>query len=108
MPRLQLSKTTKIVGLLISMVLIIGSILLLYSKTIPKLSVTIYRFSALKSEIIYFTRKNNKPPDSLSDLAFQGFDRSILTDAWKQPIEYRLNTNYEVTLRSYGPRQLKS
>ena len=107
MPPLPLPRSTKITALVVSMGLIIVVVSLFYSKTIPKASVTIYRFSALKSEIIHFSRKNDKPPDSLSELTLHAFDRSILTDAWNQPITYNVDTNFQVTLRSYGPRHGK-
>src|ERR1051326_5922600 len=100
----QLPKSTKIAALLASIGLIIALILILHSKTIPKVSVTIFRLNALKSEIISFTRENNKPPKALSDLIFRAFDSSILTDAWKQPFGYEVDTNLQVTLRSLGTR----
>ncbi len=76
--------------------------LLLFVETIPPTSQTWRHMGSLNRRIIGFTRQHHRLPISLEVLPIPTDELNVLTDGWKEPIQYSRDTNGVVTLRSLG------
>jgi len=100
MKRSAFTPTRIFVALGIGGVLVAG--LLFYSEVMPEAAKTESTMVAIRKRLLLFARENDRLPKTLSELkASQTYDDKLI-DAWGFEIEYLIESNNVVQLRSLG------